>query len=322
MNNTLVVILRDGRKNNSVQVVVHTSTKDCSGFTNLVEMSLLTNLVVFVFYIRCNGFLLDDRTNLTTKGVSTLSEGHFAMLLGLLAEEKQSRLKLERQVEQMQRELLSTQRGVTEVFHTAKSNKEILTLQNGTLENTDSNYIDLKIKYDLLQNAFNELKVNYSILEMYYHQVENKLTRIESLQGVSDLKIIDQIRNETHHLQQDLQATNYKLSSVVNDVNARKQDFLALYGKADTTEKELTNVSANLQYQVSLITANTNVTITQLKSSVWKQMSVLQHIQNVTAQKVQSLLSKLQNRGRYLITESDVCFSLLMNRNWFLSFNI
>lgn len=88
-------------------------------------MSLITNLVVFVFSIRCNGFLLDDRTNLTTSGVSTLSEGHFAMLLGLLAEEKQSRLKLKRQVEQMQRELLSTQRGVTEVFHTAKTNKEI-----------------------------------------------------------------------------------------------------------------------------------------------------------------------------------------------------
>ncbi|CAG2226812.1 unnamed protein product [Mytilus edulis] len=244
-------------------------------------MSLITNLVVFVFSIRCNGFLLDDRTNLTTKGVSTLSEGHFAMLLGLLAEEKQSRLKLERQVEQMQRELLSTQRGVTEVFHTAKSNNEILTLQNGTMENTDSNYVDLKKKYNLLQNAFNELKVNYSILERFYHRMENN---------------IDKLRNETNELQQDIQATNYKLSSVVNDVNARKQDFLALYNKADKTEKEMTNVSASFQHQFGLLTANYNATITQLESSVQTQIDTLQHTQNIEAQQVQQLLSKHANR--------------------------
>lgn len=261
-------------------------------------MSLLTYLVVSVFYIRCNGFLLDDRTNLTTKGVSTLSEGHFAMLLGLLAEEKQSRLKLEQQVEQMQRDLLSTQRGVTEVFHTAKSNNEILTLQNGTLENTDSNYVDLKKKYNLLQNAFNELKVNYSILERFYHRMENKLTTIESMHGVSYLKSIDKLRNETNELQQDIQATNYKLSSVVNDVNARKQDFLALYNKADKTEKEMTNVSASFQHQFGLLTANYNATITQLESSVQTQIDTLQHTQNVEAQQVQQLLSKHANRGR------------------------
>jgi hypothetical protein len=40
--------------------------------------------------------------------------------------------------------------------------------------------------------------------------------------------------------------TNNKLSSVENDVNARKQDFIALFNKADSTEHELEHVKLSI----------------------------------------------------------------------------
>ena len=66
----------------------------------------------------CFGFLLDDRTQPHTTTSPTLSDKHFNMLLEMLVDEKRSRLKLEERVVKLENELLATQKGVTNNYHT------------------------------------------------------------------------------------------------------------------------------------------------------------------------------------------------------------
>jgi len=54
-------------------------------------------------------------------------------------------------------------------------------------------------------------------------------------------------RNETSRLEKALQITNNKLSAITNDVNARKQDLIALFQKVQSTEQRLKNSTESLE---------------------------------------------------------------------------
>ena len=177
----------------------------------------------------CSGFLLDDRTQPQTTTIPTLSDKHFNMLFDILADEKRSRLKLEGRDVKLENELLATQKGVTNNYHTGTKNNETIGQQMGTVNALDTKYMTLQSKYDSLHSKFEQLQLNHTSLEKFAFQLQQKLATLESLKGVANLGMIIDARNYTNSLELELQMTNNKLRSVENDVNARKQDFIALF---------------------------------------------------------------------------------------------
>jgi hypothetical protein len=53
-------------------------------------------------------------------------------------------------------------------------------------------------------------------------------------------------RNETIHLEKTLQVTNNKMNAVINDVNTRKQDFIALFQRVSGLKKNHTELKDNV----------------------------------------------------------------------------
>ena len=68
-------------------------------------------------------------------------------------------------------------------------------------------------------------------------------------------------RNETSHLAKALQITNNKVNAIINDANARKQDFIALFQKVQSTEQRLENSTKSLG-------ASQNMTFLKLQTEI------------------------------------------------------
>ena len=83
-------------------------------------------IIVLSLFTCCSGFLLDDRTQPQTTTIPTLPEKHFNMLFDILVDEKRSRLKLEERAIKLENELLATQKGVTNNYHTGSKNNETI----------------------------------------------------------------------------------------------------------------------------------------------------------------------------------------------------
>ena len=98
-----------------------------------------------------------------------------------------------------------------------------------TVNALDTKYMTLQSKYDSLHSKFEQLQLNHTSVEKFAFQLQQKLATLESLKGVANLGMIIDARNYTNSLELELQMTNNKLRSVENDVNARKQDFIALF---------------------------------------------------------------------------------------------
>jgi hypothetical protein len=155
----------------------------------------------------------------------------------------------------------------------------------------DTKYITLQSKYGLLHSKFEQLQLNHTSLEKFAFQLQQKLAALESLKGVANLGMIIDARNETNRLELELQMTNNKLSVVENDVSARKQDFIALFNKADSTEHELE--------QAKLLITNTmakfqNQTLLQMDNI----SSSLEHKFISIDAKLTEVLRKMSNRRR------------------------
>ena len=101
--------------------------------------------------------------------------------------------------------------------------------QMGTVNALDTKYMTLQSKYDSLHSKFEQLQLNHTSLEKNAFQIQQKLTSLERIQGVANIEMIIDASTETNRLELELQMTNNKLSSVENDVNGRKQDFIALF---------------------------------------------------------------------------------------------
>ena len=257
----------------------------------LLNMMPLGIIIVLSLFTCCSGILLGDRTQPQTTTAPTFSDKQFSILLDMLADEKRSRLKLEERVITLENELLATQNGVTNNYHTGTKDNENRGQQMGTVNALDTKYTTLQSKYDSLHSKFEKLQLNHTSLEKNVFQLQQKLASLERLKGVANLGMIIDARNETNRLELELQMTNNKLSVVENDVSARKQDFIALFNKADSTEYELE--------QAKLLITNTmakfqNQTLLQMDNI----SSSLEHKFISIDAKLTEVLRKMSNRGR------------------------
>ena len=179
-------------------------------------------LLLFVIVVSSHGFLLDSKTQIATGG-SSLDEKRYNTLMDLLIVERRSRFTLETAVAQellaLRQEIAKCQCGSGNGGHTQTINQGSLTNDTKSLE---EEIFHLKRDKALLQTHVASLMQNITMLKDKVILLERSLHTTKNRQ--CDLNI----RNETSHLEKALQITDNKLNTVINNANARNQDFIVL----------------------------------------------------------------------------------------------
>ena len=197
-------------------------------------------LLFFVIFVSSQGFLLDGNTQTATSGPS-LDEKRYNTLMDLLIVERRSRSKLEDAVAQelqaLRQEIATCQCGNGNGGHSQINNQGSLTNDTKALKNE---IIHMKRDHELLKTEVVGLIQNNTILKDKLALLERNLTTIQNKQ--CDLNL----RSETSHLEKALQITNNKLNTVINNANARKQDFIALFQKFTRLKQNHTELKDNV----------------------------------------------------------------------------
>jgi len=212
-------------------------------------------LLLFITFVSCQGFLLDGNTQAPTSGAS-LDDKRYNTLMGLLTEERRSRSRLEAIVAQ---ELLSLRQEIAKCRCGNGNGGNSQINNQGSLAN-DTKVLkeeisQLKRDHELVKTEVVGLTQNNRVLTDKVMELKRNLTIIQAMQ--SELTL----RNETSHLEKELQITNKKLNAVTNEVDARKQDFISLSEKVQSTEQRLEN-------STKLLEAKQNMTVLTLQKEI------------------------------------------------------
>ena len=212
-------------------------------------------LLLFITFVSCQGFLLDGNTQAPTSGTS-LDDKRYNTLMGLLTEERRSRSRLEAIVAQ---ELLSLRQEIAKCRCGNGNGGNSQINNQGSLAN-DTKVLkeeisQLKRDHELVKTEVVGLTQNNRVLTDKVMELKRNLTTIQAMQ--SELTL----RNETSHLEKELQITNKKLNAVTNEVDARKQDFISLSEKVQSTEQRLEN-------STKLLEAKQNMTVLTLQKEI------------------------------------------------------
>ncbi|CAC5362901.1 unnamed protein product [Mytilus coruscus] len=187
--------------------------------------------------------------------------------------ERQARTKLEQHVVHLEQELLATQQGVTDIYHTSTGNNASLEQQTKNWNALFAKYNDLVNENTFMKTNFGALRTDHSNLENYTKILEQEMASLRLLKGITDLQIVLNVRNETKLLRKELKITNNSLNSVRNDAEARKKDFVALLNKAESTEHKL-------EFSVKALDNSINNVNQTLHSYVYQQNQMQNEIQN------------------------------------------
>lgn len=109
----------------------------------------------YVFFISCvficHGFLIDSKTQPPPTAGSLMTDDHYKFVMQFIFQEKQSRLQLEKYVQQLQQELVTTKADLTTDINALK--------HCGCASN-------IKNKTSILQYDFNILKQDHDALKI------------------------------------------------------------------------------------------------------------------------------------------------------------
>ena len=165
-------------------------------------MSFIFHLLISIFVLRSDGFLLDDKHVSTTPSTPYSVED----LIHLIAEEKALRSNLETKLNDLTRELQNVERSITDFYHEVKD--KITRLQvAGSAGSIDKRYHDLERKLNETK-LFVENITSTSHIE--HSRTESKLVAIENTSKLNENKI--------HNMTGSIQQTNHLIESRVNGI--------------------------------------------------------------------------------------------------------
>ena len=258
----------------------------------------MTNMIllIFVIFVSCQGFLLDGNTQTATSGTS-LDDKRYNILMNLLIEERRSRSKLEsavsRELLALRQEVTRCQCGSGNVGHSQIDNQGSLSNDTKALE---EEIIHLKRDQELLKTEVAGFMQNTTVLRDKVMQLEQNLTIMQNTQ--CDL-----------NLEKTLQVTDNKLNVVINDVNARKQDFIALFKMVSGLQKNHTELKDNvLRLERNLTMENTKCCL-KLRNETRHLAKALQTANS----KVNAAANEAILRNQKLITLSEKVAGLMQN---------
>ena len=91
--------------------------------------------------------------------------------------------------------------------------------------------------------------------------LKDNVIQLERNFTMENTKLYLNLHNETSHLAKAIQITNNKVNAITNDAKARKQDFIALFQKVQSTEQRLKNSTKSLE-------ASQNMTFLKLQNEI------------------------------------------------------
>ena len=256
-------------------------------------------LLLFVIFVSSHGFLLDGNTQTGTGGPS-LDDKRYSIPMDLLIEERRSRSKLETAVAQdllvHRQEIAKCQCGNGNGGHTQTINQGTLTNDTKAVE---EEIIHLKRDKALLQTQVASLMQNNTMLKDKVILLERSLHTTKNRQCDLD------IRNQTSHLEKELKITDNKLNAVINDANARKQDFIALFQTLTGFNQNYTTLKNNV------IQLERNFTIENTKCR--NETSQLEKALQITNNKLYAAKNDANSRNQSFIALSGTVAGFIQN---------
>ena len=129
------------------------------------------------------------------------------------------------------------------------------------LEMTNNKLITAKLEANSRNQSFIALSEKVAGLIQNSTVLKDNVIQLERNFTTEHTKCYLSFRSETSHLTKALQITNNKVNAVTNDANARKQDFIALFQKVQSTEQRLENSTKSLE-------ASQNMTFLKLQTEI------------------------------------------------------
>ncbi|VDH89442.1 Hypothetical predicted protein [Mytilus galloprovincialis] len=244
-------------------------------------------LVIFVSLF-CYGFLLDGTKPPTPTTGSVLTDAHYDFVMQFVIQERQSRLQLQKEVKQLQQQLLATQTDLSNKINTLD---QCTTAERNHIDNLNNKTSVLEDKLNSLTKNIDAIKLQNNQLVLENKQIRNDSKRLEievsnlnKLQSVSDMRVISNLQNQTNNLEQEIQETNSRQSVISSEANARKQDFIALFQKLQMTESELHSNVDRLGNKASETDKNVNNTA----ASLTRRIQNIETLTNNTIKKLES----------------------------------
>lgn len=203
------------------------------------------NFEVFVFLllnsVHCQAFLLDTVTQISPTKDQPLTDKHFDILMDLLMEQRRSQRKQDQVITQISQALLTLQQEVTRYQNQNQSgsiHNRLLECENKT-EKLQRELETVIGNFEIMKNEYMLVVQNLTNVDTKANQIDKEIVMLKNLKSVTDLRNISDIFNKTDRNELEIKMTNHRMNEVINDANARKQDVIALYNKADLTESNL-----------------------------------------------------------------------------------
>ncbi|VDI72738.1 Hypothetical predicted protein [Mytilus galloprovincialis] len=208
----------------------------------------------------CHGFLLANKTGISSVGTPGLTDSHYLILTDALGVQKQLLSQMETFVLRLQNELKTVNQEVKDLKsgNSAGHSFAIVELKNETSElrgksaQLQKSYDVLQKKFDTIQNENNVLKHDNTALKLQMSNWNNfsvlinqKLNSFTHSIAASNIQNVTTIQSSVDTLKSQVKLLNTRFSSLSWTSTSRGQDFLALLDKSNVADLKLETFEQN-----------------------------------------------------------------------------
>ncbi|VDH95353.1 Hypothetical predicted protein, partial [Mytilus galloprovincialis] len=208
----------------------------------------------------CHGFLLTNKTGISSVGTPALTDSHYLILTDALGVQKQLLSQMETFVLRLQNELKTVNQEVKDLKsgNSAGHSFAIVELKNETSElreksaQLQKSYDVLQKKFDTIQNENNvlkhdnvALKVQMSNWNNFSVLINQKLNSFTHSIAASNIQNVTTIQSSVDTLKSQVKILNTRFSSLSWTSTSRGQDFLALLDKSNVADLKLETFEQN-----------------------------------------------------------------------------
>ncbi|XP_071123385.1 uncharacterized protein [Mytilus edulis] len=265
------------------------------------------NFEVFVFLllnsVHCQAFLLDTVTQISPTKDQPLTDKHFDILMDLLMEQRRSQRKQDQVITQISQALLTLQQEVTRYQNQNQSgsvHNRLLECKNKT-EKLQRELETVIGNFEIMKNEYMLVVQNLTNVDTKANQINKEIVMLKNLKSVTDLRNISDIFNKTDRNELEIKMTNHRMNEVINDANARKQDVIALYNKADLTESNLDKHLKKLSDRVFITARPIEGNYNAGQIVTYESVELKNGIKNVTSFQTSGIFT-CEKRGIYQIS--------------------
>lgn len=239
--------------------------------------------MVFLLVAGSCGFLLPNKTGISSGGGQGVVDNHYLILMDALGVQKQSLSQIESFVLKLQSELKVMKQEVTKLDNKSTESQAIVNLKNETERLRESNmqwqsaYGNLKHTISEMNKTLTQMVKDNSVLKLdntnleskinmcqnKTNKVERELTIFSNFVSASELQNITMLQGDVILLKSQMTNANSKIQYLSSNANSRSQDFLALLNQTNEDHVQVSLELKDVRRQIE----NINETSKKINSS-------------------------------------------------------